>query len=74
MVFWRSGLAFLDEGRLKFELQQVLTRQSGAWDYLPGTGLTFQLNADLAARAMVIYDSLRRDARFVLQLYFYKRV
>lgn len=74
MVFWRSGLAFLDEGRLKVELQQVLTRQSGAWDYVPGIGLTFQLNADLAARGMVLYDYVRRDTRFVIQLYYYKRL
>jgi hypothetical protein len=72
LFFWRSGLALLDEGRLKVEVQPVLTRRAGAWDYILGSGLTYLLNADLAGRFMVLYDHERRDARFVVQLYFYK--
>jgi hypothetical protein len=74
LFFWRSGLAFLDEGRLKVEAQPVLTRQSGAWDYSLGSGLTYLFSADLAGRFMVLYDHARRDARFAVQLYFYKRL
>jgi hypothetical protein len=72
LLFWRSGLSLLEEGRLKVEVQPVLTRSDGAWDYLLGSGLTYLLNADLAGRFMVLYDHGRRDARFVVQLYYYK--
>ncbi len=37
-----------------------------------GSGLTYLFNADLAGRFMALYDSERRGARFVLQLYYYK--
>lgn len=74
MVFWRSGLALLDEGRLKVELQPVATRTAGAWGYALGSGLTYLLNADLAGRFMVYYDHGRRDTRYVFQVYYYKRL
>jgi hypothetical protein len=74
LLFWRSGLSLLEEGRLKVEVQPVLMRSAGAWDYSLGSGLSYLLNADLAGRFMVFYDHGRRDARFVLQLYFYKRL
>jgi hypothetical protein len=74
LLFWRAGLALLDEGRLKVEVQPVVTRGTGAWDYSLGSGLTYLLNADLAGRLMVFYDHGRRDARFVVQLYYYKRL
>ncbi len=72
LVFWRSGLSFLEEGRLKVEVQPVLTENGGAWDYSLGSGLTYLLNADLAGRLMVYYDHERRDVRFAVQLYLYK--
>jgi len=74
LVFWRSGLALLDEGRLKVELQPAVMRTAGAWDYALGSGLTYLLNADLAGRFMVYYDHGRSDARFVFQIYYYKRL
>jgi len=72
LLFWRSGLALLDEGRLKVEVQPVLMNSAGAWDYSLGSGLTYLFDADLAGRFMVLYDHGRRDARFVVQLYYYK--
>jgi hypothetical protein len=72
LLFWRSGLSLLEEGRLKLEVQPVLMRNAGAWDYALGSGLSYLLNADLAGRFMVLYDHGRRDARFVVQLYYYK--
>ena len=74
LLFWRSGLAFLEEGRLKVEIQPVLTKNAGAWDYSLGSGLTYLLNADLAGRFMVFYDHERRDVRFAVQFYLYKRL
>ncbi|MBM3304913.1 MAG: hypothetical protein FJY79_03060 [Candidatus Aminicenantes bacterium] len=72
LLFWRSGLSLFAEGRLKVELQPVLTRTAGQWDYSLASGLTYLLSADLAGRFMVHYDHGRRDARFVVQLYYYK--
>lgn len=72
LLFWRSGLRLLDEGRLMIEVQPSVMRMEGEWRFLGASGLTYLLNADLAGRFMVLYDSARRDARFVLQLYFYK--
>jgi len=74
LLFWRSGLALLDEGRLKLEVQPVLMSRAGDWDYSLGSGLTYLMNADLAGRFMVLYDHGRRDARFVFQFYYYKRL
>ena len=74
LLFWRSGLAFLEEGRLKVEAQPVLTRRAGAWHYSLGSGLTYLLNADLTSRFMVFYDQELHDARFAVQLYYYKRL
>jgi len=74
LFFWRSGLALLAEGRLKVEAQPVVARRAGDWNYMLGSGLTYLLNADLAARGMVLYDHGLNDVRFVIQLYFYKRL
>jgi hypothetical protein len=74
LFFWRTGLSLLDEGRLKIEAQPVLFRRAGGWEYSLGSGLTYLVNADLAARGAVLYDHARSDVRFVVQLYFYKRL
>ncbi len=72
LLYWRAGLALLDEGRLKVEAQPALARRAGAWDLSLGSGLTYLLSADLSARFMVFHDGERRGARVVLQLYYYK--
>jgi hypothetical protein len=74
LLFWRSGLALLEEGRLRLELQPALMRNTSAWGVSLGSGLTYLWNADLAGRLMILYDQNRRDARFAVQLYYYKRL
>ncbi len=74
LLFWRSGLSLLEEGRLKVEAEPVLMRRMGSWNYSLASGLTYLLNADLAGRVMVLYDHDRRDARFAVQLYYSKRL
>jgi hypothetical protein len=73
-LFWRSGINLLEEGRLKLEVQPAVERAFGRWDCILVGGAAYQITADLAARSMIQYDHARKDARFVLQLYFYKRV
>jgi hypothetical protein len=72
LIFWRAGLNLLEEGRLKLEVQPAVKESGGAWTYEIGGGATYLLTADLAARSLIQYDRERRDARFVLQIYFYK--
>lgn len=71
-LFWRGGLALLDEGRLKIEGQPIVIRTAGAWKTEAAAGITWLLSADLSVRSMVLYDSSLKDTRFVLQLYYYK--
>ena len=72
LLFWRAGLNLLEEGRLKLEVQPALMENGGEWTYELGGGVTYQLTADLAARSLIQYDRAQRDARFVLQIYYYK--
>jgi hypothetical protein len=72
LLFWRSGLNLLDEGRLKLEAQPSLMRTDRAWSYRVAGGVTYQLTADLSFRSMVQYDHGQKDARFVFQVYYYK--
>jgi hypothetical protein len=72
LLFWRAGLNLLEEGRLKLEAQPAVMKSGGEWTYELAGGATYQLTADLAARSLIQYDRARRDARFVLQIYYYK--
>ena len=72
LIFWRAGLSFLEEGRLKVEGQPAVIKTGGDWTYQLAGALTYQLNADFTARSMVQYDRARRDTRLVFQLYYYK--
>lgn len=74
LAFYRAGLALLEEGRLKIEVQPALWRREGAWDHALGAGLTYLFNADLAGRVMVFGDSRSGGARFAIQLYYYKGI
>ena len=71
-LFGRFGVLFLDEGRLRVELQPVAIRTAGAWETELAAGVSYQATADLAVRGLVLRDSGRRDTRVVLQVYFYK--
>jgi len=73
-IFWRLGINWLEENRLKWEVQPVLFRERGATHLEFGTGLSYLATADLTLRTMVIYNREERDARFVFQVYFYKRL
>lgn len=73
LALWRPGWSFLEEGRLKIDLQPALMRRAGEWELSLGSGLTYLFSADLAGRFMVLNDR-GRGVRFVAQLYYYKRL
>jgi len=72
LLFWRSGLNLMEEGRLKLEAQPSLMRTDRAWSYRLAGGVTYQVTADLSLRSMIQYDHGQKDARFVVQVYYYK--
>lgn len=74
LVFWRFCLNLLEESRLKLEFQPAVAKALDSWRNYLGGGATYQVTADLAVRTLIQYDFALRDARFVLQFYFYKRI
>lgn len=73
-VFWRLGINLLEEERLKWEFQPVVTKEGGKRALRLGTGLSFVATADLTLRVMYLYDREERDSRVIFQVYYYKRV
>lgn len=73
-LFWRAGAGFLEEGRLKLELQPVYTREGGKGNLLLSAGISFLTSPDLTLRAMILYDRMSDDFRAVLMVYYYRRV
>jgi hypothetical protein len=74
-LFWRLGVNLLEEGRLKYEVQPVYLKVGDKKNFQVHTGPSYALTADLALRAMYLYDDRigeRDDHRFIVQLYFYK--
>lgn len=72
LIFWRFGVNFLAENRLKLEIQPLYWKMKNSSEYELSAGITFQLNADLAFRSMVQYRHASQDKRIVLQVYYYK--
>jgi hypothetical protein len=72
LLFWRTGVGLMEEGRLRIEGQPAVMKTSESWNWQLAGGLSYQITGDIAARSMILRDSARQDTRFVLQLYFYK--
>jgi len=73
-LFWRVGIGFLEENRLKLEVQPMVIRKEGQTRALLAAGVSFPAAEDWTLRGMVHYDRESRDTLFVLQVYFYKGV
>ena len=71
-VFYRIGLNFLEENRLKFEGQYVWAKQEGMSTEKPGGGVTYKINSRLTARALYQREREMNDNRVILQLYYYR--
>jgi hypothetical protein len=70
-LFWRLGVNFLEEDRLKIEVQPVYWQIGDDWNYQLYGGITFKVTSDLTTRAMYVYDRQMNDQRVILQLYWY---
>jgi hypothetical protein len=70
-VFYRMGVNFLDENRLKLEAQYAYTDQEGIQNHTPGGGITFRLTQDLTLRTMYEWSSISNEHRVAVQLYAY---
>ena len=73
-ALWRIGRGFLEENRLRIELQPAVIRAAGATHTRLGAGVTFIPDPDWTLRAMVSRDGETRDTRIVFQAYFYKGI
>jgi len=74
LLFWRFGVNFLEENRLKFELQPIYWKMKESSEHEISAGISFQMNADLALRSMVQYRHASQDKRIVFQVYYYKGI
>jgi len=74
LLFWRTGLSLLEEGRLKIEAQPVFLIASQKTRIQFSVGATYLASADWTLRAMVTYDQEKKDSRIVFQVYYYKGI
>ena len=73
-VFWRTGVGLLEESRLKLEVQPVYIAARGESSFRLAAGASYQPHPDWTLRAMASYDTATKDAKIVLQVYYYKGV
>ncbi len=73
-VFWRLGVNFLEENRLKWEIQPVFRKEGGETMLEISTGVTYLATGDLALRIIYAYEGEIRDSRVVFQIYYYRRI
>ncbi|MFA6434526.1 MAG: hypothetical protein WCW52_07520 [Elusimicrobiales bacterium] len=70
----RFGVNFLEENRLKLELQTVLTETNNIHDYFLTSGLAYAATPELSLRAIFEYENLGADKRLMTQVYYYLKI
>ncbi len=73
-ILWRAGWGFLEENRLKLEIQPSLIRAAGKTKLELAAGASLILHPDWTLRTMAAYDSEIRSVRAVVQIYFLKGI
>ncbi len=71
-LFWRGSVRFLEEDRLRLELQPCYVRRGLERGWEVSTGVSFQATTHLSLRAMAVRDGIRNDRRIVVQAYYYR--
>jgi hypothetical protein len=74
LLFWRTGMGLLEEGRLKIEAQPVLLIANQKTNIQFSAGVTYLASGVWTFRAMVMYDKETKDSRIVFQVYGYKGI
>jgi hypothetical protein len=73
-ALWRAGRGFLEENRLRLELQPALIFAAGAARLRIEGAASWIVHPDWTLRAMVSRDGGTKDVRLVFQVYYYKRI
>ena len=73
-VFWRTGLALLEESRLRLEVQPVFVVMQGSAQFQVSAGATYLPHPDWTLRTMVAYDSELKEGKVLFQIYYYKGI
>jgi len=73
-LFWRAGVGFFEENRLKIEIQPVVLRKEGRTQVLLSAGVSFLAGADWTLRGMVHFNRETGDRLYVFQVYYYKGI
>ena len=72
LIFWRSGINFLPENKLKFEIQPVYALKDGTNNFSFASGLSYQLTPFTTARVMYQFHHDPGAQSVVFQFYYYK--
>ncbi|MBF0232122.1 MAG: hypothetical protein HQK65_03685 [Desulfamplus sp.] len=64
----------MDEGRLKFEIQPLLSRIGSEDNYQISLGTSYILTSDITLRTIYDYDHNMDDHKVILQIYYYKGI
>jgi len=73
-LFGRFGVNLLEEGRMKLEIQPLVSRIGDDDNYEISLGTSYMLNSDITLRAMYDYDHNTDDHKIIFQIYYYKKM
>ncbi|MBF0204180.1 MAG: hypothetical protein HQK67_07655 [Desulfamplus sp.] len=73
-VWGRFGINLMDEGRLKFEVQPIVSRTGSDDNYEISLGTSYVLTSDITLRTMYDYDHNMDDHKIIFQLYYYNKI
>jgi hypothetical protein len=73
-ALWRAGRGFLEENRLRLEIQPALIFAAGAARLRLEGAVSWIVHPDWTLRAMVSRDSETKDVRLIFQAYYYKGI
>lgn len=73
-ALWRIGRGFLEENRLRLEIQPAVIRAAGETHTQLGAGVAFLPHPDWTLRVLIARDGETRDTRVIFQAYYYKGI
>jgi len=73
-LMWRTTLNFLEENKLKLDIQPVWVVSDQNWNYKLAAGLSYQVTPALTVRTLLEKDHDSNDQIAILQFYYYKNI